>query len=170
MNSTLLPLAGLFVIATSALPLAAVDHDHADYLPRVGVQVLAGTSGIEPGIFAEWRLSEACVQLRPELFVNEDSKVGGGGGALVWEPGFIHLPERHALAIGPRAVFHNSDRSGWEVDLMVIWSMDLDPSQRGRHFLEVIGAVGVLEDEDKDEDEDDSVIGASIGIGYGFQF
>lgn len=161
------PLAGLFLITTTALPLAAAHHDHEDYLPRVGVQVLGGTSGIEPGIFAEWRLSEAHLQVRPEVFVNEDGKVGGGA-SIGWEPGFFDLPERHALAIGPRVVFHNSDESGWEVDLMAIWSMDLVPSQRGRHYLEFIAAVGALEEEDDEDDQ--TIVGASAGIGYGFQF
>lgn len=167
MHLSQLSVAGIFVIATSALPLAAVDHDHADHLPRVGAQVLAGTSGIEPGIFAEWRLREAQLQLRPELFINEDGNLGGGG-AIAWEPGFFDLPERHSLALGPRVVFHNSDESGWEVDLLAIWSFDLIPSQRGRHYLEFIAAVGALEEEDDDDDQ--TIFGASAGIGYGFQF
>lgn len=165
MHLSHLSVASIFVLATSTLPLAAADHVHADHLPRVGVQVLAGTSDIEPGIFAEWRLRDAELQLRPEIFLNEDGDVGGGG-AIAWEPGFIDLPERHALALGPRVVYHNSDESGWEFDLMAIWSFDLIPSQRGRHFLEVIGAVGVLQD----EEDDDHTVGASGGIGYGFQF
>jgi hypothetical protein len=169
MKIPMMPFAGLFVLATTALPLAAAHHDHEDYLPRVGAQVLAGTSGIEPGIFAEWRLSEANLQLRPEVFINEDGKVGAGG-SVGWEPGFLHLPEHNTLAIGPRVVFHNSDDSGWEVDLMAIWSMDLVPSQRGRHFLEFIGAIGALEEEEEDDDDEETVVGASIGIGYGFQF
>jgi hypothetical protein len=149
--------------------MAAMDHDHPDHLPRIGAQVLAGTSGIEPGVFAEWRLHDAGLQVRPEVFVNEDGKVGGGG-AVAWELGFFNLPERNALALGPRVVFHNSDESGWELDLMAIWSFDLVPSQRGRHFLEVIGAVGVLEEEEENGSDEESVVGASIGIGYGFQF
>ncbi len=148
--------------------LSAADHDHADYLPRIGPQILLGTSGIEPGLFAEWRLSEAELQVRPEILVNEDGKVGGGG-AIMWEPGFIPMPERNALAVGPRVVFHDSDDSGWEVDVMAIWSLDLIPTQPRRHFLEVIGALGVLEDR-RDNSETNTRFGASIGVGYGFQF
>lgn len=159
--------AALTALVGTTLPLSALDHRHEDHLPRFGVQVLAGTSGIEPGVFAEWRLSEAQIQLRPEVFVNEDGKVGAGG-AIAWSPEFIDLPERHALALGPRVLFHNSDDSGWEVDLLAIWSFDLIPSQRGRHFLEIIGAVGVLEDREGPDDETE--VGASAGIGYGFQF
>lgn len=169
MNFTHLPVSGIVLLASTMLPIVAVDHDHPDHLPRLGVQVLAGTSGIEPGAYAEWRLSEAGLQLRPEVFINEDGKVGAGG-AIAWEPGFIDLPKRHALAFGPRVVYHNSDESGWEVNLLAIWSFDLVPSQHGRHYLEVIGAVGVLEEQEEDGDDEESVVGASIGIGYGFQF
>lgn len=154
------------LIGAMSLPAFAVEP-HADHLPRVGAQVLAGTSGIEPGAFAEWRLSEPGLLLRPEVFINEDGHIGFGG-AVAWEPGFINLPERHALALGPRLVYHNSDESGWELDLMGIWSFDLVPSQRGRHYLEVIGAIGALEEENDGDEETE--VGASIGIGYGFQF
>lgn len=156
------------LLGAAALPSFAAEP-HADHLPRVGAQVLAGTSGIEPGAFAEWRLSKPGLLLRPEVFINEDGKVGGGG-AVAWEPGFIDLPERHTLALGPRLVFHNSDESGWELDLLAIWSFDLVPSQRGRHYLEIIGAVGALEEEEDNDDDEETVVGASIGIGYGFQF
>ena len=143
---------------------------HDDALPRLGAPVLVGTSGIEPGIFAEWRLSAAQLILRPEVFVNEDEHIGGGA-ALAWEPEFFHLPERHSISLGPRLVHHNSDDSGWEVDLQAIWSLDLVPRHRGHHYLEVIGSVGVLEDEhDENDDDSDATIGASVGIGYGYQF
>lgn len=156
------------LLGAVSLPSFAAEP-HADHLPRVGAQVLAGTSGIEPGAFAEWRFSEPGLLLRPEVFINEDGHIGFGG-AVAWEPGFIDLPERHALALGPRLVYHNSDESGWEIDLMAIWSFDLIPSRHGRHYLEIIGAVGALEEEDEDGGDEETVVGASIGIGYGFQF
>lgn len=161
-----------FLIVTALLGAVSLPsfaaEPHADYLPRVGAQVLAGTSGIEPGAFAEWRFNEPGLLLRPEVFINEDGHVGFGG-AVAWE-GFFDLPDRHAIAVGPRLVYHNSDESGWEIDLMAIWSFDLSTAHRGRHYLEVIGAVGALEEEDEDNGDEETVVGASIGIGYGFQF
>ena len=84
----------------------------------------------------------------------------------------LGLPDRHSLSIGPRVVYHNSDESGWEADVQAIWSLDLAPAHKGRHFLEVIGAVGALEHDDKDDANDDKKVrlGASIGIAYGYQF
>jgi len=67
-------------------------------------------------------------------------------------------------------VYHNSDDSGWEADALVIWNLDLNTSQRGRHFLEVIGAIGVLQDKENDDGANKAVVGASIGAGYGYQF
>lgn len=156
------------LIGATALPVLAAEP-HADHLPRVGANVLVGTSGIEPGAFAEWRLSGPDLLLRPEAFINEDGRVGFGG-AVAWELDFIKLPEHHRLAVGPRVVYHNSDESGWEADVMAIWSIDLVASQRGRHYLEIIGAVGVLEEEEDNDKDEESVVGASVGIGYGFQF
>ena len=156
------------LIGTTVLPALAVEP-HDDHLPRVGAEVLAGTSNVEPGVFAEWRLREPGLILRPEVFINEDGRPGFGG-AVAWELDFLNLPERNTLALGPRAVYHNSDESGWEVDLMAIWSFDLAPSQHGRHYLEVIGAVGALREDKDNRDNEDTVIGASIGVSYGFQF
>lgn len=156
------------LIGATVLPVLAADPP-AEHVPRVGVNVLVGTSGIEPGIFAEWRLSGPDLLLRPEVFINEDGRAGFGG-AVAWELDFFDLPERHRLAVGPRVVYHNSDESGLEADVMAIWSIDLVASQRGRHYLEIIGAVGVLQEEDENGDDDERVVGASGGIGYGFQF
>ncbi len=164
-----LPLIATFLLmgmAAPSLSAAVVDHD---YLPRLGGQVLFGTSGVEPGIFAEWRLGDADLLLRPEVFLNEDERAGAG--AMVgWEIDFFNLPERQQLAIGPRVAYHNSDESGWEVDLMAIWSFNLVPNRDGRHYLEIIGAAGVLEEEEKNTDDTSTEFGASIGIGYGYQF
>lgn len=164
-------LASTLLVSLSTLPLAAADWHHDDALPRVGVQVLLGTSGFEPGIFAEWRLGDQPMVARPEVFLNEDERAGGGG-SIAWEFPFFSLPDRHSLSIGPRVVYHNSDESGWEADVQAIWSLDLAPAHKGRHFLEVIGAVGALEHDDKDDANDDKKVrlGASIGIAYGYQF
>jgi hypothetical protein len=149
------------------MPLTAADSIHIEAIPRVGPQVLVGTSGFEPGIFAEWHFREASLVARPELFLNEDERAGGGA-MIGWEMPCFSLPEQHHIIIGPRVVYHNSDESGIEADLMGIWSMDIHPASHGRHFLEVITAIGAVE---KDKDGDDDIeLGATVGISYAFQF
>lgn len=151
----------------SAVDLKA-DHVHHDIaIPRLVVQVLGGTSGIEPGIAAEWRFRNERIVVRPEVFLNEDEDVGGGA-SIGWNLTFFDLPDHHAITVGPRVVYHNSDDSGWEADAQAIYSFGFLGGPHRRHYLEVIGAVGVLEDTSGDDDETE--IGASIGAGYGFQF
>jgi len=159
------PLISTCLFGLALMPLTAADHNEA--IPRVGPQVLVGTSGFEPGIFAEWRFHKTSLVVRPELFLNEDERAGGGA-SIGWEFSCFSLPDQHRFIIGPRIVYHNSDESGIEADLMGIWSLDLFPTHRGRHFLEVITAVGAVEKEN--QGDDDIEVGASIGIGYGFQF
>lgn len=152
-----------------AIPFLGAADLHDDALPRVGAEIMLGTSGAEPGLFAEWRLSGSAMLVRPEVFLNEDERVGAAA-SLAWEPEFLHLPERQHLGLGPRVIYHNSDDHGWEVDLMAMWSFDLVPAQRGRHYLEVLGAIGALQEDNHHDDSKDTVLGASIGIGYGYQF
>ena len=155
------------LIAAFALPLAAVERAHEITAPRLVGEVLVGSSGFEPGVAAEWRVGDPMCVLRPEVFINSDARPGFGA-SVSWDLTFLNLPERQSLTFGPRVVFHNSDDSGWEADAMAIWHFDLIPSQRGRHFLEVIGTVGALQD--RKDDKNDTIIGASGGIAYGFQF
>jgi hypothetical protein len=151
----------------SASALVAVDRPTDQRIPRAVAQVLVGTAGFEPGVAAEWRLGDQPLMARPELFINEDGNLGFGA-SLGFDLGFFRLPDRHTLTVGPRIAFHNSDESGWEADAMAIWNFDVAPGDRGHHFIEVIGAVGILEDE---EDPDKNAkFGASIGLGYGYQF
>jgi hypothetical protein len=155
------------LIAAFALPLAAVERAHEMTAPRLVGEVLVGSSGFEPGVAAEWRVGDPMCVLRPEVFINSDARPGFGA-SVTWDLAFLNLPERQSLTFGPRVVFHNSDDSGWEADAMAIWHFDLIPSQRGRHFLEVIGTIGALQD--RKDDKNDTIIGASGGIAYGFQF
>ena len=165
----LMPALALAAVAPQcgAVDLKA-DHVHNDVaIPRLVAQVLGGTSGIEPGIAAEWRFSDGPCVVRPEVFLSEDANVGGGG-SIAWNLTFLDLPDRHAITLGPRVVYHNSDDSGWEADAQAIYSFDFLGSAHGRHYLEIIGSVGVLQD--TSEVNDKTQLGASIGVGYGFQF
>ena len=151
----------------SAADLQADHVHHGIAVPRIVAQVLGGTSGIEPGIAAEWRFNDDHLVVRPEIFLSEDAEVGGGA-SVAWELTFFDLPDRHAINLGPRVVYHNSDDSGWEADLQAVYSYDLLGSPHGHHYLEVIGAIGFLRD--TSDDNHDTKVGASIGVGYGFQF
>ncbi len=137
--------------------------------PRLVAQVLFGTSGFEPGVAVEWRFSDKYTALvRPEVFLNEDSRPGFGV-SLGCELGFLGLPQGQAITVGPRVVYHNSDDSGWAGDVLAIYHFNLrsDGHATG-HFLEAIGALGVLED--KRDDNSGARLGASVGVAYGFQF
>lgn len=137
--------------------------------PRLVGQVLFGTSGFEPGLAVEWRYSAKHTMLvRPEVFLNEDSRPGGGV-ALGCELGFLGLPSGHAITMGPRIVYHNSDDSGWEADALAIYHYNLrsDAHATG-HYLEVIGGLGILED--KRDSDSSARLGTSVGVAYGFQF
>lgn len=161
----------------------AADHEHHDGIPRLVAQALVGTTGFEPGVAAEWRFGSPYLLLRPEVFISDHDGVGLGC-SVGWELPF-NLPERHAITLGPRVVYHTDDDDddddddySWGAYAMAIWHFDLVPSQRGRHFLEVIGAVGaILEDRhdnngngNGDDDDHDIDPALSIGAAYGFQF
>jgi hypothetical protein len=154
------------LVIGSASALSAVDEHH-DGIPRLVAQAMVGTAGFEPGVAAEWRFKGPHLLVRPEAFISEDHDLGVGA-SIGWELTFFNLPERHTITLGPRVVYHNSDDYGWGADAMAIWHFDLVPSQRGRHFLEVIGTVGAIEDERRGDNDIDPAI--SVGAGYGFQF
>lgn len=143
-------------------PVAAEDMDL-----RLVPQLVAGTAGFEPGVALEWRGWQPRPILRPEVFLNEDGRVGGGAAVLHDLSTTLGLPSRQALAAGPRVVHHNSDEYDWEADALVIWSYDLVGGARSwRHSIEAIGAAGVI----RDREDDDYGLGLSAGIGYGFGF
>lgn len=157
----------LLIGVSCGLTAAHAPHEHHDGIPRVVVQALVGTADFEPGVALEWRFGGAPLMVRPEAFLNEDDRVGGGG-SVGWRLPIFDLPQRHAITVGPRVVHHNSDEYGWGFDAMAIWHFDLVPSQRGHHFLEVIGTLGAIEEERPGDN--DMEFGASVGVGYGYQF
>ena len=163
-----------FVIASSFLlstvasasevgSLMSSDHDL-----RIVPQLVFGTAGIEPGVALEYRTAHLNrMVIRPEVFINEDSRVGGGG-ALLYDVGqSFDLPREHALAFGPRLVAHNSDENSWEFDAMATYAVSLSSMTKPwRHALGVLAAVGVRHDKEHDE----ARIGANGGIFYSFRF
>lgn len=166
-----MPRVPFFIVLASLLSgttgaLSAVDEKN-DGVPRVVANLLFGTAGFEPGLAAEWRFTPQHLLVRPEVVLNEDHRPGFGA-SVGWELDFLGLPERQHLTIGPRVFYHNSEDYGWGVDGLVIWHFDLVPSQRGRHFLEVIGALGAIEAEKSGDN--DTELGVTVGVGYGFQF
>jgi hypothetical protein len=165
-----LALVPTLVIGTTCA-LFAVDEHH-DGIPRLVAQALVGTAGFEPGVAAEWRFAGPDILVRPEFFISRDHDHDhdhhvGLGGSVAWELPF-NLPERHVITLGPRVVYHNTDRYGWGADAMAIWHFDLIPSQKGRHFLEVIGTVGAIQEEEHGDDDVEPAF--SVGAAYGFQF
>jgi hypothetical protein len=130
---------------------------------RIGPQVLLGTSGFEPGVFAEFTWD--ALRLRPELFLHDRDRPGAGV-SLLWRLPLDLLPA-HTLHIGPRVAYHNGDRSDdprGEVSAMGIYNLPIPPKNGdSRHHLEIIAALGLV-------DEDGTEAAASAGAGYVFRF
>jgi hypothetical protein len=144
-------------------------HDVSQY-PRAVADVNVGTAGFEAGIALEFRFLDAPNwEIRPEAFINDDSRVGAGV-LLAWDLGKgFGLPDGHDLYLGPRVVYHNSDHDKWELDGEAIYSFPIFHQNPNRHFIEIIGSVGYLQHRD-DDDSQSNRFGATIGIGYAFQF
>jgi hypothetical protein len=143
---------------------------------RLCGQLMVGTSDFEPGGAVEIPLGQdRPLLLRPELFVNSDATIGGGVSVL-WRLPLDFIPDDHAVWAGPRGVLHNQDEndsnnngdaSGWEIDFMALYNIPIP--NHDRHNVEIIGAVGFLQEKHPVED-DDLVFGASIGAAYAYRF
>ena len=144
---------------------AALDNGHD---VRIVPQLMAGTSGFEPGLALEWRgPANPGIVVRPELLLSEDGRLGGGAALLVDLEQALPLPQRQAIAIGPRVVYHNSDDSSWEADVLATWSYELSADARPwRHAVGALAALGVV----RDRDAHDFDLGASAGLFYAFGF
>ena len=143
--------------------LTAADDDL-----RIVPQLVVGTAGIEPGVALEYRTANLNhMVIRPEVFINEDSRIGGGGALLFEMSETFDLPKAHALAFGPRVVAHNSDDTGWEVDAMATYGVSLGSmTESTRHTVGVLAAAGVR----KDKEHDETRLGANAGVFYSFRF
>ncbi len=155
------------VAMTLALSLPVVASAADDSLSIVP-QLVAGTAGFEPGVALEWRSTNiGRFILRPEVFLSEDERIGGGGAILYDLSNDLHLSAMHALSVGPRFVAHNSDDTGWEVDAMATYAFAFgDMSEKWRHSAGVLAAVGVRDNRHDDKND----VGASGGVFYSFRF
>lgn len=130
---------------------------------RVGPQVLLGTSGFEPGAFAEFTWDQ--FRLRPEVFIHDRNRPAAGVSALWQLP--ITLLAGHTLHLGPRVAYHNGDDGDdprGEISAMAIYNLPIPPKPGdSRHNLELIAAAGVV-------DEDGAEAAFSAGAGYVFRF
>lgn len=135
---------------------------------RVVGQVTIGRAGWEPGVAGEFPVSLGGFPLlaRPEVFINDDVKIGGGAAAL-WSLRIEQLPRGHMFLLGPRVVYHNADDWGWEGSAMALYSFPLRNAST-HHHLELIATLGFMED--KREDDSDLTLGGSGGVAYAWQF
>jgi len=135
---------------------------------RISPQLMVGTAGVEIGAAVEIRLGMwNSVNLRPEVFINDDADVGGGASALWTITDSFDFPARHGFQVGPRVVYHNSDEEGWELSALGMWSIALDDSRTRRHEIEILAALGVLQDREGDTQ---MVLAASGGAAYSYRF
>jgi hypothetical protein len=159
MRTTIIP---LIVLLAGAGAAAGADGINP---PQLVGEVLVGTSGVEPGVAAEFRLPiEHPLILRPELFL-QDGDRPGIAFAVLWPIPFI-LPAGHEFVIGPRVAYHNGDQYDaphGELDAMAIYSFPIIPSQPGHHHIEIITALGIL-------DDNGPTLGVSVGAGYAYSF
>lgn len=155
--------AALTLCAGMLAPLLGADNDL-----RIVPQVMVGTAGFEPGVALEWRAGDfERVVFRPEVFVNEDGRIGGGGAILYDLSPELNLPKDQALSVGPRFVQHNADDTGWEFDGMLSYAISLSSNVKPwRHAVGALGALGVRQDRERDQ----TGVGASVGAFYSFRF
>lgn len=142
---------------------------------RIAGQMMVGTSDQEVGAALEVPFGEVnLLMARPELFFNQDAKLGGGG-ALLWQLPIDALPIEHSMWMGPRALVHNQDEndsapksaSGWEFDAMGIYNVPVADGHR--HNVELIACLGFLQE--KRAGADDTIgVGFSIGAAYAYRF
>jgi len=130
---------------------------------RVGPQVLLGTSGFEPGAFAEFTWDK--FRLRPELFIHDRDRPAAGVSGLWQLP--VKLLDGHTLHVGPRLAYHNGDDGDdprGEISAMGIYNLPIPPKAAdSRHHLEIIAATGLV-------DEDGAEFAISAGAGYVYRF
>ena len=160
MHRTLLALSTF--LAAGHLGAADGVGEHPDW-PRFGPQVLIGTSGFEPGYMGEFDFGPS-FRLRPEIFLHDWDRPGIGVAGLWRLP--VALKDGHDLHIGARLAYHNgrhNDDPRGELSAIGIYNLPLPLSAPSVHNLELIAAVGVV-------DEDGAEPAVSAGAGYVYRF
>jgi len=160
------------MVSCLAAHLAAADPvlnpvaDNGDDI-RIAPEIMVGTAGFEPGVALEYRVNEW--NIRPEAFLSEDIRVGAGLAALYDFGNVIDLGGKSSLGFGPRLVYHNSDKNGWEGDAMAEYSYSLDDAPVA--FKQAVGLLGDLGIREHKENGDHKLeLGASVGAFYSFRF
>lgn len=149
--------------AADAEPQVAGGNQAQQNVPRLVGQLLVGTSGVEPGFAAEWTLdSHPALRLRPELFMH-DFEDPGFGFSVLWQMPW-QLPHDQEIFLGPRFAYHNDDDKKGELDAMMIYDLPIQPEQSHHHHIELIGALGLL------DDGGDLTVGLSLGAAYAYRF
>jgi hypothetical protein len=165
-----LSLVAVAAIIASASTLAAADPvvNHDDDV-RIVPQIMVGTSGFEPGVALEYRPAGIGWNIRPEVFLSEDVRVGAGLAALYDFGEVIDLGNQSSLEFGPRLVYHNADNDGWEGDAMAeyVYGLDNHPTT----FKQSVGLLGALGLREHKENGDHKLeFGANVGVFYAFRF
>jgi hypothetical protein len=146
------------------LCLLSVSVSSAELAPRLLGGVHVGSAGLEIVGAAEWEIGEGLRQrLRPEIIVNDRPRPGVG---FSWTFAIADgaLPNEQELFVGPRVVLHNND-DDLEIGAIALYRFPIVPSQAGKHTIDAIGGLGLLED-----DDDDWGLGITFGAAYGYQF
>jgi hypothetical protein len=150
-------------LATAAIGLAA-----ADTTVGIGPQLMIGTPGFEPGAAAEIHVGMwEPIVIRPELFISDDGRLGGGASLLWSLSDYFSLGDRQRISVGPRVVYHNSDEDGLEVSAFGVWDFLLGDGIAQHHHIEALGALGVVDD--RDEGQGANLL-ASGGAAYIYRF
>lgn len=151
-------------ILASATMAALAAADQAGPSPQwaVGPQLLVASPAVEFGAVAEFRTAtDATPTLRPEIFINDDGRLGAGASVL-WNLSVRdRLPAGQYLALGPRVVIHNTDDESWELGGIATWTIASTLS--GQSF-EALATAGIV----RDRRHDDLDLGLGIGVAYLF--
>ena len=155
----------ILMFGTFVASAAAQDADSSDGQGQIGIApgIMVGSSGFEPGLAFE--IQAETVTIRPELILSEDERIGAGV-ALLWDlTTRANLDPGQRIETGPRLLHHDADDHGWEIDGMLVWSLAIGQKRSWRHAVEMIGAVGLV-----DERHDaGAAIGFNLGLAYVFR-
>lgn len=160
----------LALCSIAVVPLSAADPA----IPRLVGELLVGTADLEPGIAAEWTFGdEMPIRVRPEVLINRRD-LPGLAASVTFPIAAGSLPNDQELHLGPRLVFHNERyhggkydddlRYGLGVEVFGIYDFPIVPSQPGRHGIQALAALGVV------DHRDDLDLSLTVGAAYAYRF